>query len=1574
MKSLENDLILIVHSCLQIDEDSRRSWAARNAPKFAQRLKQLLPEPCADVGRVADCLQRRRRPLCWCLLLLGGRVDVQLHVTVELFSQCVHPGEATFLQQHAAELTMHQQQYNQQQVMRQQQQQQLELQNPQTINHVRSSQGRDGMAGTPCLLPDDAIQPPEVLQYCTQQLAAMLTCVGRDQDCLEVISHVALRRNGALLACLVRMLTPITPVSANSSDVAAAGVPNALPVHPQAARAHAARILSCLSECSEVRGQLLATGAVQPLLACLSADFQQHHVNRQELQAHHRHQQQQYQLMADAARCLARLSSMEAAGREMLRVQGPMGIESLITLLNGAAGAAAVESAVLALAALTAHPTLRPGLVAAGATEALMTLVELSGGPFLAAWIPDYPSSSHGSPGCSSGSPVSATGGGAAALVKPNSAQHQTMELALLALVRCIRSYGGGGTVAAAAAGTGATSGAARTATTQNTAAAAGGNSAAGVGEIPVPMLQLLLDMAATPVRPHQSSQPHQPSARSSPSQAGAALAAPLDAHGMDYDGSDHPEPQPQLPAGAMAVVEATEALADVAREVTGALRVLSFGGHLVMLQRLLAAMPGTPATASCPLPPLEPLSRRQLDACLRGLARIAMAAPSHPDIYLARTHEVLLHVLLGMGLADRPGWWALQGLCALAADVHCATDLVAAGALPPVVAALRGLAAAPSLRRYSSTARHRLNLGAVKSSAAPQVRSLFRAHGGGCDGGDDGGINGPAAATRVERDIEVAHLLGLLLQNLAGHKALARVAVEEGAVPAICEWMAVCAGGNDVEGAVLCCATLCLLGDGDPGALVDMVHANGIDTLVDLLHPRWATASLVPSTVAAAIAVACRWPASAQAVRMAAGIPALADTLRGPHGLACCRPVVSALVDLTANDPPALREIRTTNTVISLGTQLQLLPNNDPRAGRIRLLLRQLGEDPDTAMRLANSEADNAIANAAAAPHHHHHHLNHHHNLVHYQNLPARAGARHPNAGALRLQLRAAAAAAGGGGGGGGGSWRWRFIRTSDSGSGRRPQSLADSAPAAAAGEASTSPNTCRSFRASSPGSIVPEEPSQGSRWRMGEAPLSARDDLDCVLAALRGESSYKSLRRASLQQLAKRMDASDFSDVEDDVEDYMAILEVASRDQNTSLSRNPSMSQRNYKGRADPRVTAGASQTVAGATTVASAAGLGSQSTPRSAGNGGAAHVICTSANTAPEFGAVAATASLSLVPAISSPASAQALPPAVGAEGAAKGSASKQGSAEGASRGRGPNGAAAVGTSGLTTALAVVQKPGDDATGLDANVGGVVVEAVQDDAFASSNDTDSGDGLSSGGGEVALWRRHNQLQQRHHSQNHLDGCGNGQGSFNPGRHRYSGCGCSSQGHHSIDQVPPSVDIWLEAEDPDCPEPNNRHPKTANNQERPDVAELFPSQPDLGGPQSRCYHQDDVGDHHDGGSETEYPYSYTYTYPLPLQHPHPQDQELRPMGWRGRSAVVHTLAAVNPLRLFGGGRRGPKKKAADSGGGGGDGGEAVERWSGDRGGVTGGCDSCGAPRVGGGRRSLQVDGEELVYWSADL
>ncbi|GLC39487.1 hypothetical protein PLESTM_000903700 [Pleodorina starrii] len=907
MKSQENDAVFLLHGCLQIDEASRRGWAARSAPQLAQRLRQLAPDSFSDVNRLSSYLQRRRRPLCWCLLLLGGRVDVQLHAVAELYSQCSDPSEAAFLQQSAAELTLLQQQQQQQQEQQQQEQQQGQP---------------NGVAVTPGLLPDedgggtgggdgeDSVgrggggggtgrgRPPEVVSYCTERLAALLARVRHDPECEELFSHAASRRSGAALTCLIRMLAP----AAAAGGGAGGGKGTKL-------AAHAARALSYLSAFSELRRPLLAAGAVPQLLGCLGP-----HPHPPPRQVGPTQQQQQQRLSADAAQCLANLSGLEAAGREVLRApHEPGGAQALVALLSGGFGAAAVEPAVHALAALSAHPTLRPGLVAAGATEALISLVERSGGPLLAAWAADPPSPAAGGGG-GGGSPggSSASGGGGAA------APQKTMELALLALVRCIRSYGSG---TAAAPGVGG-----------------GGGGGGGGGEVPAAALQLLVDVAAMPTRsapssaspPRGAASPPPPSAKplwqqqQQQQQHQSAGSSPSRGAAVGGGGGGGEAQQPQPPAAALAVVEATEALADMAREAPGALRVLSYAGHLVLLQRLLAIMPASPlpsssfssptptsTSTSSPTsspPSLDPLSRRQLDACLRGLARLALAAPSHPDLRLARTHEALLAVLLAVGLADRTGWWALQGLCALATDASCAADLVRAGVLPPVVAALRGLAAAQPKRRSSLAS---LGSAVGGGGAAGAAAAAYGGGGGGVGSSAAAAAAAAASAAASERDVEVAHLLGLLLQNLAGHKALARVAVEEGAVPAICEWLAVCVCNDDVEGAVLCCASLCLLGDGEQGALVDMVHADGLDTLVALLHPRWATAALVPSTVASAIAVACRWPASAQAVRMASGIPALTDTLRGPHGLACCRPVVSALVDLITNDPPALREIR---------------------------------------------------------------------------------------------------------------------------------------------------------------------------------------------------------------------------------------------------------------------------------------------------------------------------------------------------------------------------------------------------------------------------------------------------------------------------------------------------------------------------------------------------------------------------------------------------------------------------------------------------------------------------------------
>lgn len=76
MKTHEDDLVYILHACLQADEDSRRGWAARNESYLAQRLHMLAPELCADVSRIALWLGRRRQPFCWCLLLLGKAYGV----------------------------------------------------------------------------------------------------------------------------------------------------------------------------------------------------------------------------------------------------------------------------------------------------------------------------------------------------------------------------------------------------------------------------------------------------------------------------------------------------------------------------------------------------------------------------------------------------------------------------------------------------------------------------------------------------------------------------------------------------------------------------------------------------------------------------------------------------------------------------------------------------------------------------------------------------------------------------------------------------------------------------------------------------------------------------------------------------------------------------------------------------------------------------------------------------------------------------------------------------------------------------------------------------------------------------------------------------------------------------------------------------------------------------------------------------------------------------------------------------------------------------------------------------------
>lgn len=207
-------------------------------------------------------------------------------------------------------------------------------------------------------------------------------------------------------------------------------------------------------------------------------------------------------------------------------------------------------------------------------------------------------------------------------------------------------------------------------------------------------------------------------------------------------------------------------------------------------------------SAASSPLPD----SLRQLQAATRCLAHVAVAAPTHPDLRLARTHEALAHVLLccglglgqgaqsGAGVAGRvavPGVWALQGLCALAVDRACAADLAALGVLPHLTAALEALAEgqaeATPLAEAAAAGGHSGG-GAPErqpSGALPAVRSSGGlAAAGGPKAVRIGVGGGPAPPLAGD----VAHVVALALQNMSSHKPLAAVAVQAGAVRAICK------------------------------------------------------------------------------------------------------------------------------------------------------------------------------------------------------------------------------------------------------------------------------------------------------------------------------------------------------------------------------------------------------------------------------------------------------------------------------------------------------------------------------------------------------------------------------------------------------------------------------------------------------------------------------------------------------------------------------------------------------------------------------------------------------------------
>ncbi|KAG2441966.1 hypothetical protein HYH02_009760 [Chlamydomonas schloesseri] len=893
------------------------------------------------------------------------------------------------------------------------------------------------------------------------------------------------------------------------------------------ATGHAAQALAQLSALQFAKEELLRVGAVASLLRCLAA-------GPHSPVAH------------AAAHTLGNMCSHEATGREILRMQGPTSMQALLGLLRSGVGPA-TAMALRVVVNMAAHPALRPGLISAGALDALLPFLGVRTSPHWASGggAGAGPASPGGSPrsgaasarmgdgGAGATAAALAGGGGGSLLVAGVEDEvGSPHELALLALVRCMAINGVGGPAAQGALLSG-------------------------------PVLQVLLEAAAAPL-------PQPPTAVAVPAGGVGGLG------GLQVAAATVGEVATgaSLPPSVAVVVEASETLAELSKGSTGALRMLEVQTHLVLLQRLLAIMASAPGAQ---VSTLDGVQRRLLDACVRGMANVCMAVPAHPDLRLARVHEALLHVLLAFGVAVKPGVLALQALCALATDSNCARDLLSLGLLPPVVKALEGLAAAQHLRRSSAMATSAgaaaAGAGGPSTAAAADLPGTAAAAAAAARGGGllgvgpvDGSASAFAASAATGKilgggwhspavEVEVAHLLGLLLQNISAHKALASRAVAGGAVKAICEWLGACAANGDVEGAVLCCATLCLLGDGDQAALADIVRYDGIEHMVDMLHPRWATAALVPSTVAAAVAVSCRWGASAQAFRMAGGIPALADTLLGAHGLACCRPVVNAIRALVANDPPSSREIRTTNTVIALGTQLQLLPNNDPRSGLIRDLLRLLGEDPDTAMRLSNTKNTSALATAHA-----------------HAQAQALARSESIDGGP------GAASAAGGGGGGGHGHRHHPRV----SGGGGPPMRVSGSGISAYGsggggggrkhhsphhhhhhhghhghGGPATAASGFTSDSSGGAGRIQRHRTSQSLSTGLGDGggsgdwsppaalgPAAGGGGM-LTLADMLGGTSYKSLRRASLQQLAKRLDADDFSDAEEDVEDYIAGLE---------------------------------------------------------------------------------------------------------------------------------------------------------------------------------------------------------------------------------------------------------------------------------------------------------------------------------------------------------------------------------------------------------------------------------------------
>ncbi|PNH12256.1 hypothetical protein TSOC_000842 [Tetrabaena socialis] len=233
----------------------------------------------------------------------------------------------------------------------------------------------------------------------------------------------------------------------------------------------------------------------------------------------------------------------------------------------------------------------------------------------------------------------------------------------------------------------------------------------------------------------------------------------------------------------------------------------------------------------------------------------------------------------------------------------------------------------------------------------------------------------------------------------------------------------------------------------------------------------------------------------------------------------------------------------------MALGMQLQLHPDNDPRSVSIRSLLRLLGEDPATAMRLANSRAHQALAAHAAA-------FTSAGGSPQQPPPPMFARRSHDSSGSRQPPPTAAA--------------KQPLHSPSHSHSPSHASHLRSGAAGAAHAPGSpASPGLSgagavdggQRGMAANGGRLAP--PPDGARTP--STTTSQSSTVAPALAALLGESSYKSLRRASLKQLAQRMDTDDFSDVEDNVENYIngpTFTAVGSSPRRVSMGSNPRQS----------------------------------------------------------------------------------------------------------------------------------------------------------------------------------------------------------------------------------------------------------------------------------------------------------------------------------------------------------------------------------------------------------------------------